>query len=68
MVTQEIKAAIKHVQSVFPQVCMVVFSKQARWCYMDEEFNTPKFDERIDIGILEAAIDSIEELPFVYEE
>jgi hypothetical protein len=66
--TAELIKALKHVQSVYPQVCMVVFAKDSRWHYMDEVFNAPVFDNRIDISLLEEAADSIETLPFIYQE
>jgi len=68
MENEKIIKALKHVQSVYPQVCMVVFSKDSKWQYMDEDFNAPVFDDRIDVGILEEAVDSIEVLPFIYQE
>jgi len=66
--TPEIKAAMKHVKSVYPNVSIVIFTKDLHWQYMDEDFESPIFDDRIDVGILEAAADSLTEYPYIYQE
>jgi|LakMenEpi03Aug12_release.lakeMendotaPanAssembly.Ray.scaffolds.fasta_scaffold833063_3 hypothetical protein len=63
-----VKKAMEYVRLFHPEVCMVVFNKEGRWFYMDEDFNAPKFDKEMkDISILEQASDSLIKLPFVYE-
>lgn len=66
--TEFLLTAMKHVKSIFPSVTMVVFNNQGRWQYMDACFGSPKFDDRIDVSILEEAVDSIYEFPFIYDE
>jgi hypothetical protein len=67
-VTPQIVKAMEHVRSVFPTVCMVVFSKDGAWNYMDDCFNAPSFEGTgIDTGILEDARDSAPEFPFIYQ-
>lgn len=68
--TPEIKKALDHVRTIFPDVCMVVFNKDGRWQYMDEDFKAPTFKsspEEIDVSILEDALDSAPFLPYVYQ-
>lgn len=68
--TKEIKKALEHVQSVFPEVSIVIFTTDGRWCYMTEDFGTPNFNisSVIDQSILEDAADSVEQLPFIYHD
>lgn len=67
-----LEIAFNHVREKHPTVSIVIFDRNASWCYMDENFNAFKFDESIDTGILEAASDSIANsshpLPFIYQE
>ena len=65
--TKQVLKALNHVRKHHPQVCMVVFSKDLRWQYMDENFNTPKFGKEIDATILEEAVDSLLVFPCVFE-
>lgn len=37
------------------------------WRYTDEDFNAPYFKGKIDVSILEDALDDVEFLPCVYE-
>jgi hypothetical protein len=67
-VTPQIVKAMEHVRSVFPNVCIVVFTKDGRWNYMDDCFKAPSFKgTEIDASILEAACDSVLEFPFIYQ-
>jgi hypothetical protein len=63
----KVKAALEHVISIYPDVCMVIFNSDTRWQYVDDCFNAPSFDERIDVGILEDAVYDLVDLPCVYE-
>jgi hypothetical protein len=65
---EKVKEALKHVQSVYPQVTTVIFNKYGQWHYTDDNFNYINFDERIDLSLLENAADSVETLPFIYHE
>lgn len=50
--TKEVKKAIKHVKKHFPTLSCVIFT-QGRWCYMDSDFNSFTFGNRINVSILE---------------
>ena len=65
--TDELLKAIIHVKQFHPTLAIVIFNLEGRWQYMDEDFNSFEFDNRIDIGLLEAASDSIESLPFIHQ-
>lgn len=62
----KIQAALDHVRSFFPDVVMVVFSTDARWQYMTEEFEAPVFPNEVDVTILEEAVYDLDELPALY--
>lgn len=63
-----VKRAMEHVRLFHPEVCIVIFNKEGRWQYMDEDFNAPKFGKEMnDISLLEEASDSLSELPFIYQ-
>ncbi len=66
--TKEVLLALEHVRFFHPEVCIVIFSKDGRWLYMDEDFYIPIFSDSIDIGILEAAADSVNYLPYIYQD
>ena len=66
--TPELKTAFDHVKKFHPTLSIVIFDKQGKWQYMDEEFESFKFDDKIDVSILEDASDSIVELPFIYQD
>lgn len=67
----KIKKAMEHVRQYYPEVEIVVFNKEGRWQYMDGDFNSPKFDDKVDhlvdVGLLEEAANSVETCPFVYQ-
>ncbi len=65
--TKELLTAIHHVKEFYPTVSIVVFNKEGRWNYMDEDFYSFVFDESIDVSILEAASDSITDLPYIFQ-
>lgn len=65
--TEALQIAIDHVKQFHPTLSIIVFSKDGRWLYMDENFTPFKFDDKIDVGILETASDSIETLPFILD-
>ncbi len=68
-ITPEILAALDHVRQFHPEVCLVVFNQQGQWQYMSEDFDSPKWDNTspIDTSILEAAADSVEVFPAVFQ-
>lgn len=66
--TTEIKKAFSHVKSIFPTLSIVIFSKDGRWCYMDEDFKAFNFTGTdIDVSTLEEASNSVDELPYIYQ-
>lgn len=67
IITPEIKRAFQHVQEFHPQVCILIFTTDIRWRYLDIEFNAPVFGEEIDTSILEEAIDTWNVFPAIFE-
>lgn len=66
-IPKPVLTALLHVRSVFPDVCLVVYGRDGRWHYTNEEFDSPTFDSRVDIGTLEDAADSLEQVPAVFQ-
>lgn len=64
--TVEIQKAIAHVSEHHPSLDIVIFTHEGRWCYMDSEFNPFVFNDKIDVSILEKALDSLPELPAIF--
>ena len=46
-----LEKAILLVKEHFPKLSMVVFSKEGKWCYMDEDFEGFNFKDKIDITL-----------------
>lgn len=65
--TKEVIRAFNHVKEHYPQVVGVAFSTQGMWFYYDESFSGPTFNQNIDVNILNDALDSLKNLPFIYE-
>jgi hypothetical protein len=66
--TKEVIRAFNHVKEFFPDVAIVIYSKDLYWCYMDRDFNVFSFTGKdINISILEEALDSIPDLPYIYQ-
>jgi len=63
-----LKKAFKHVKQHYPTLSIVIIGLDCRWQYMDAEFNSFIFDEKIDVSILQEGADSVETLPFIYQE
>lgn len=66
--TEALTIAFEHVKKFHPTLSIVIFNKIGQWQYMDENFESFVFDSNIDNGILEDAADSIETLPFIYQQ
>lgn len=67
--TKEILKAFAHVKSFHPELNSVFFNREGQWHYMNEEFEGLNFShDDMDISILEDAVDSLTELPFIYQE
>ena len=70
-VPEEVLVALKHVQSVLPDVDRVVFWEDGRWAYMTDAHQVPPFDDRISTSILEDAGDAVADFlpcrPFAYQ-
>ena len=63
-----VELALSHVREFFPNVSIVIYNTSGMWCYMDEDFDAPNFEDiNIDIGLLESAADSLTKLPFIYQ-
>jgi len=65
--TPELLKAFNHVREKYPEVTTVVINKKGHWCYMDDDFESPTFTKRLDVGLLEDGAASIKSLPFVYQ-
>lgn len=63
----EVYQAIMHVRKFHPCVCMVVYGKDTRWRFMDENFDAPVFSVKVDISILEDAQNVVEEFPAIFQ-
>lgn len=50
-----VRKALEHVRAFHPEVDRVVFWADGRWAYMTDEHEVPKFDKRVDTGVLEDA-------------
>ncbi len=65
--TTKVQEALKHVNSIHPDVTQVFYGLDGRWFYCGDAFRAPDFDGRdIDIGLLEDAADSVEHLPAAF--
>jgi len=67
--TKEVLKAFEHVKSFHPNVSIVIFNKEGQWNYMDENFEGLDFShDGINVSVLEDAVDSLKEFPFIYQE
>jgi hypothetical protein len=67
MITPELFLAFAEVKNHFPTLSIVVIDRHGKWCYMDEDFGAFNFGDKIDVSLLEAASNSIQDTPFVFE-
>jgi hypothetical protein len=56
-------AAFEHVRAVHPEVVSVTFDREDEecggfWVYEDENGRAPSFDARVDVSLLEDALDA----------
>lgn len=57
----KVQEALRHVNSLFPQVTQVFFSANGMWRYCDDFFEAPSFIDAanpVDVGLLEDAVDA----------
>lgn len=66
-ITYQVVMAFEHVKRFYPDLSLVVFDLQGRWVFMDEYFRHIKFSDDFDTSLLEEALDSIQNLPLVYQ-
>ncbi len=66
-IPEPVLTALLHIRSIYPDVCLVVYGRDSRWHYMNEEFDSPTFDSRVHIGTLVDAADSLEMVPAVFQ-
>lgn len=57
--TQAVLVAFKEVRRFHPDVVEVVFDRDTRWHYRTAQGRAPKFDDAIDVGVLEDAQSSV---------
>lgn len=55
--------AFWHVKAAFPEVTQVTYDEEGRWLFTDATGNAPDFEGCIDVGLLEAAAESLTTLP-----
>lgn len=55
----KVKNAINHVKQFHPDVDRVIFWKDGRWQYCTDSHDSPKFDDNMDIDILERTNDFV---------
>ncbi len=67
MSTPQIIKAFNHVKRFHPTVSIIIFDINGLWLYMDENFKPFVFSEKVDVGILEDASDSVPSLPYIYQ-
>lgn len=65
-ITDEVKAALKHVRLHHPEVTQVFYGVDCRWLFCGEAFEAPTFGSEIDVGLLEDAADSLNEFPCAF--
>jgi len=61
-----VAAAFNHVRSIYPNVVKVEFASDLTWLYTEQDGKAPIFDSRIDVSLLEDALDSVRHLPVTY--
>ena len=64
--TTQAYAALNHVRTFHPQVTHVFYNSMADWYYCDDNFNGPALDDRVDVGLLEDAADSVAGFPAAF--
>ncbi len=64
--TQQVQAALQHVNSLFPKVTQVFYGADGHWLFCDDAFNAPDFNGKVDVGLLEDAASSVTELPVAF--
>ena len=68
--TFELMIAFREVRRHFPSVAIVVFNKQGQWNYMDENFTSFNFGDKVNFEILDDASNSVYNkfgYPYVYQ-
>ncbi len=66
MTPKPVATALRHVRDHFPDVTFVLFTPNRQWMYLTDDGEAPAFEGRIDVGILEDAVDSVIVFPSVY--
>lgn len=62
----QVRRALDHVRSYFPDVTHVIYTREVKWLYMSDDGVMPDFNGKIDIGLLEDAADAVSEFPAVF--
>lgn len=63
----KVRTAMGHVRQFHPEVTRVYFDGSGRWQYTDGRRRGPQFGDDIDVDLLEAASDSLGNLPVTFE-
>lgn len=62
----KVQEALRHVANLFPEVTQVFYGTDARWLFCGETFEAPDFQGAVDVGLLEDAADTVEQLPAAF--
>ena len=65
--TNQVKKALDYVREFFPDVCIVAFNREGQWQYFTQEWDAPEFPYMEDVGILQDAVDSLSDLPAIFQ-
>lgn len=63
---KKIRRALDHVRQYHPEVTQVVFLRDGRWLYMDDDGECPQFVKEVDVAILEEAADAVTKVPAAF--
>lgn len=61
---KQVQQALRHINSIFPEVTQVFYGADGRWMFCDEEFVAPDFGKAhapVDVGLLEDAATAADE-------
>lgn len=64
---KEVIETFNYIKEIHPEVTTFIVNKEGKWLFCDNDFNAPKFLWDIDISRIEETVDSIQELPFIYQ-
>ena len=63
--TPEVARALRHVRQRHEKVRLMVVTPEEKWLFMTADGDAPEFDDNIDTQVIQDAVDSITDLPYV---